>query len=177
MKPHKISTHLAYSENSNFHLFFFRLSDWVEILQGFTKFNFKLNLRVSAFYLENKKSFIPKKKFLGRCQYQNKSALFTDSIFQKVLVYLPSPWAWLWASNQLLWSACHILLSMHAILPFLCLGKYFRFDLGVGVLVLVEQKMWRESIIFSDLQNFANSQPLASNFKGFSWSVELFFSQ
>ena len=38
MKPHKISTHLAYSENSYF-IFFYRLSDWVEILQGFTKFN------------------------------------------------------------------------------------------------------------------------------------------
>ena len=28
---------------------------------GFTKFNFKLNLKVSAFYLEKQKSFIPKK--------------------------------------------------------------------------------------------------------------------
>ena len=28
------------------------LSDWVEIMQGFTKFNFKLSLKVSAFYLE-----------------------------------------------------------------------------------------------------------------------------
>jgi hypothetical protein len=27
------------------------------------KFNFKLNLKVSAFYLEKQKSFIPKKKF------------------------------------------------------------------------------------------------------------------
>ena len=32
------------------------------------------------------KSVIPKKNFLGRCQYQNKKALFTDSIFQKVLL-------------------------------------------------------------------------------------------
>ena len=39
-------------------------------------------LRVSAFYLEKQKSFIPKKKyFLGRSQYQNKKALFTDPIF------------------------------------------------------------------------------------------------
>ena len=44
-------------------MFFYRLSDWVEILQGFTKFNFKLNLKVSAFYLEKQKSFIPKKIF------------------------------------------------------------------------------------------------------------------
>ena len=85
MKPHKISTHLAYSDNCYFHVFY-QLSDWVEILQGFTKFNFKLNLKVSAFYLEKQKSFIPKKKFFfGRCQYQNKKALFTDSIFWKVL--------------------------------------------------------------------------------------------
>ena len=39
-----------------FHIFY-RLSDWVEILQGFTKFNFKLNLKVSAFYLEKQKKF------------------------------------------------------------------------------------------------------------------------
>ena len=43
-------------------MFFYLLSDWVEILQGFTKFNFKLNLKVSAFYLEKRKSFIPIKK-------------------------------------------------------------------------------------------------------------------
>ena len=57
--------------NSYFH-FFSRLSDWVEILWGFTKFNFKMNLKVSAFYLEKQKSFIPKKIFLSRCQHQNK---------------------------------------------------------------------------------------------------------
>ena len=42
-------------------------------------------LKVSAFYIEKQKSSIPKKNFLGRCQYQIKKALFTDSIFQKVL--------------------------------------------------------------------------------------------
>ena len=68
-------------------MFFYRLSDWVEILHGFTKFNFKMNLEVSAFYLEKQKSFIPKKKyFFGRCQYQNKKALFTDSIFREGFV-------------------------------------------------------------------------------------------
>ena len=44
-----------------FPFFFYQLSDWVEILWGFTKFNFKLNLKVSAFYLEKQKSFIPEK--------------------------------------------------------------------------------------------------------------------
>ena len=38
-----------------FLFFFYRLSDWVEILWGFTKFNFKLNLKVSAFHVKNKK--------------------------------------------------------------------------------------------------------------------------
>ena len=33
---------------------------------GFTNSNFKLNLKVSALYLENKKGFIPKKIFFGR---------------------------------------------------------------------------------------------------------------
>ena len=35
--------------------------------------------------LKNKKVLFLKKIFLGSCQYQNKKALFTDSIFQKVL--------------------------------------------------------------------------------------------
>ena len=33
--------------------------------------------------LKNKKSFIPKKTFSGRCQHQNKKALFTDPIFSE----------------------------------------------------------------------------------------------
>ena len=64
MKPHKLSTHLAFSDNCYFHLFY-QLSDWAEILQGFMKFNFKMNLKVSAFYLEKQKSFISKKKIFG----------------------------------------------------------------------------------------------------------------
>ena len=40
-------------------------------------------LKVSAFYLEKQKSFIPKRMFLSRCQYQNKKALFTDPIFSE----------------------------------------------------------------------------------------------
>ena len=62
MKPHKISTHSAHSEHSEncYFYFFYRLSDLVEILRGFTKFCFKQMLKVSAFYLEKQKSFIPK---------------------------------------------------------------------------------------------------------------------
>ena len=40
-------------------------------------------LKVSAIYLEKQKSIIPEKKNLDRCQYQNKKALFTDSIFSE----------------------------------------------------------------------------------------------
>ena len=47
------------------------------------KFYFKQILKVSAFYLEKQKHFIPKKKMLSRCQYQNKKALFTDPIFSQ----------------------------------------------------------------------------------------------
>ena len=36
---------------------------WVEILQGFTKFNNKQMLKVSAWYLEKQKSFIHKEKY------------------------------------------------------------------------------------------------------------------
>ena len=40
-------------------------------------------LKVSAFYLKNKNVLFLKKYFLGRCQYQNKKALFTDPIFSE----------------------------------------------------------------------------------------------
>jgi hypothetical protein len=59
VKPHKISSHSAYSDNFYFH-FFYPFYDWVEILWGFTKFIFKQMLKISAFYLEKQKSFIPK---------------------------------------------------------------------------------------------------------------------
>ena len=39
------------------------LTKWIEIMWGFTNFNFKQILKVSAFYLEKQKSFIPKKKY------------------------------------------------------------------------------------------------------------------
>ena len=61
-EPHKVSTHSAYSGNCYFH-FFYRLSDSVDTLWGFTKFFFKPILKVSAFYFEKQKSFIPKKYF------------------------------------------------------------------------------------------------------------------
>ena len=47
------------------------------------KFFFKQMLKVSVFYLEKQKSLIPKKKCFGRCQYQNKKALFTDPNFSE----------------------------------------------------------------------------------------------
>ena len=56
VKPHKISTHSAHSDSFHFH-FFYPLSDWVEILWGFTKFFFKQMLKISAFYLEKQKKF------------------------------------------------------------------------------------------------------------------------
>ena len=40
-------------------------------------------LKISAFYLEKQKSFIPKKFDLGCSQYQNKKALFPDPIFSE----------------------------------------------------------------------------------------------
>ena len=60
MKYHKISSNSACSD-----IFFpFFLSFvWVKILWGFMKFFSKVFLKISAFYLEKQKSFIPKKIF------------------------------------------------------------------------------------------------------------------
>ena len=63
--------------NHNFY-FFYRSSDWVETLWGFTKFFVKPILKVSAFYLERQKVLFLKNISLSQCQYQNKKALFTD---------------------------------------------------------------------------------------------------
>ena len=58
VKPHKISTHSGHSDNCYFQ-FFYRLSDWIEMLWGFTKFFFEQMLKVSVFYLgKQKKRFL-----------------------------------------------------------------------------------------------------------------------
>ena len=51
---HIFSTHSAYSNNPYFN-FICPLSDWVEILWGFTKFFFKPMLKILVFYLEKQK--------------------------------------------------------------------------------------------------------------------------
>ena len=91
MKPHKISTHLAHSDNCYFHVFY-RLSDWVEISRGsrhsFSNRCWKFQLSIF------KKKFLSKNIFFGRCQYQNKKALFTDSIFRDGFVFGLICWWW-----------------------------------------------------------------------------------
>ena len=66
MKPHKISTHSVYSDNCYFHFFL-----WVVWLSwNFVRFHiilFQTALKVSTFYLEKQKSFIPKKVFFKPC--------------------------------------------------------------------------------------------------------------
>ena len=55
-------------------------------------------LKVSAFYVEKQKSFIPKKKFFKMFSISIKKALFTDPIFSEgfgkmhaFLLYAPGP--------------------------------------------------------------------------------------
>ena len=85
MKPYKISTPSAHSDN--FYLnFFYWLSDWVEILWCFRKCFFKQMLKVSAFYIEKQKSFIPKRiRFYQSISKQK--VLLTDPIFIKGFWY------------------------------------------------------------------------------------------
>ena len=51
------------------------LSELAESLQGFTKSKIKDMLKISAFYLEKQKSFIPKKNFFNQLSISNKKAL------------------------------------------------------------------------------------------------------
>ena len=62
---------------------------WVEILWGFTKSNFKLNLKVSSFYLEKQKSFVTKKNiFLAIPPRWIPEMALGDSTFQKALLWV-----------------------------------------------------------------------------------------
>ena len=70
VKPHWISSHSAHSDNFYFHILFrcvielkfYEVSQKILFL-GFTKFFLKKMPKVSAFYLEKQRSFIPKKYF------------------------------------------------------------------------------------------------------------------
>ena len=100
------SISLAYSDNCYFYLFLSVVwLSWnlarVHITQFQTEpesFSF-LSWKTKKFY-----SYL-KKKFLSRCQFQNKKALFTISIFPKVLI-LP-----------IMWDATFWLLSNHSCIP------------------------------------------------------------
>ena len=63
--------------------FFHRLSDWVEILWGFMKSFFKQMLKVSAFYLEKQKGFIPKKIFFKPLSMSKQKSFVTYPIFSE----------------------------------------------------------------------------------------------
>ena len=69
--PDKVSTHSAHSDNCYFH---FSIGFLIEL---------KFCKVYEILFQTNAESFIAKKYFLGRCQYQNKKALFTDSIFSE----------------------------------------------------------------------------------------------
>ena len=67
------------------------LAKWVEILWGFMNYNFKLNLKVSAFYLEKQKSFIPKKIFLKPLSISKQKSFVYWPNFQWRFCFKPSP--------------------------------------------------------------------------------------
>ena len=63
VKPHKISTHSAHSDNLYFY-FFYLLSDWVEILWDCTNYLFQTDAESFGFLIE-KKFYSWKKYNLG----------------------------------------------------------------------------------------------------------------
>ena len=86
MKPHKISTHLAYSDNCYFHLFLSVV--WLSWnFARFHKIQFQTEPESFSFLSWKTKKKYSCKKTLNRCQFENKKALFTVSIFPKVLVF------------------------------------------------------------------------------------------
>ena len=67
--------------NRHCYRYFFSMCIAYKVIKHKGPFKYYVSKEVSAFYLEKQKSFNPKKEFLSHCQYQNKKALFTDSIF------------------------------------------------------------------------------------------------
>jgi hypothetical protein len=82
VKRHKISTYSAHSDNCYFH---FSICCLIELKfceiswNPFSNRCWKFQLSI----LKNKKVLFLKIYFFGPCQYQNKKALFTDSIFRE----------------------------------------------------------------------------------------------
>ena len=77
VKPHKISTHSAHQTC------FISMVVWLSWnFVRFHKIFFQTVLKVSAFYLEKQKSFIPKKIFKPLSIWKQKD-LFTDPIFRQ----------------------------------------------------------------------------------------------
>ena len=68
---------------------FNQLSDWVEILWGFTQLIFKQMLKVSFFYLEKQKSWIPKKIFLKPLSISKQKKLCLLTRFSKKVLVFP----------------------------------------------------------------------------------------
>ena len=87
MKPYKIFN--SFSSFRQFLFSIFLLIVWLSWHWGFTKFIFKQMLKMSAFYLEKQKSFIPKKNELSQewTGFNIKTTSF---------VYWPNFQRWLW---------------------------------------------------------------------------------
>ena len=104
MKPHKISTHSAHSDNCYFH-FFYWLADWVEILWGSTKFFFKQILKVSVSILKNKKVL-----------FLNKILKLLSISKQKSFVYRPNfQWRFWLKDSKISWDLIMMRMAKHAV--------------------------------------------------------------
>ena len=80
VKPHKVSTYSAHSDNFFLHFLVVWLS-WNFV--RFQEIHFQIDAKSFSFLSWKIRKFYSKKIFFDRCQYQNKKALFTDSIFRK----------------------------------------------------------------------------------------------
>ena len=103
--------------------------------------------------LKNKKVLFLKKIFFGRCQYQNKKALFTDSIFQKVLIattkitgsifnpficQLTKNFQIIWRENEAYWNAtAYLFFIVHLKVTLKTWSDYLTYWFGLSSPVLV----------------------------------------
>ena len=86
LKPHKISTHFAYSDNCYYHFFYFFWLSWYFV--RFQEILFQTDSESFSFLSwKPKKFYCWKKKFLSRFQFKNKKALFTGAIFPKFFIF------------------------------------------------------------------------------------------
>ena len=115
---------------------------WVESLWGFTNFNFKLNLKVSAFYLEKQKCTVHPREGVSRLNFPEGFGTYYSVVSDLINLFVP-----------LLWKCLHIFfVSLSCLVCYLSLQYLFCFVTFVCHLNLYS--VWFAQVLLAHLKLF-----------------------